>query len=122
MNVCNSRWLRPSRPSILGGGSQTDGQSLMKKSTLPFKPKRLVIYKEDLPGFKYDNDIEAEKLPVSKRILAKSAKREDSEEVEAPIEERKEKIKPAKKVAKKELFNPRKEKVKCDSKADSGKT
>jgi len=113
MNVCNSRWLRPSRPSILGNSS--DGQRMMKKSAIPFKPKRLVIYKEDLPGFKYDNDIEAEKLPVSKRILAKSAKRGDSEEVEAttPTTTKKETLKAVKKVAKKEVFIARKSKPDC---------
>ena len=91
MNVCNSRWLRPSRPAVLGnqlgedscgsssssmssssGGNAGRQLTSAKKSSLPFKPKRLVIYKEDLPGFKFDNDIELEKLPVSKRCLAKS--------------------------------------------------
>jgi len=88
---------------------------MMKKSAIPFKPKRLVIYKEDLPGFKYDNDIEAEKLPVSKRILAKSAKRGDSEEVEAttPTTTKKETPKAVKKVAKKEVFIARKSKPDC---------
>jgi hypothetical protein len=76
MNVCNSRWLRPSRPSIPGGGgenpsSSTNTASIPKHHLFTSKPKRLVIYKEDLPGFKYDNDIESEKLPISKRMAKK---------------------------------------------------
>jgi hypothetical protein len=104
MNVCNSRWLRPSRPVVLGGNHLGDesssssssgvsscgpsGRQLSsKKSSLPVKPKRLVIYKEDLPGFKFDNDIELEKLPVSKRCLAKSGviKDEQSSLPAAPV-------------------------------------
>lgn len=115
MNVCNSRWLRPSRPSF--PGSQKDGAA-PKKSFFPSKPKRLVIYKEDLPGFKFDNDMETEKLPVSKRFLAKAAKKEDGEDSAPDVEEDKappsppKKIKSPKKGIRKEVFIARKEKVK----------
>jgi len=114
MNVCNSRWLRPSRPSVLG--NQKDGStSLPRKSVFPFKPKRLVIYKEDLPGFKFDNDIETEKLPVSKRFLAKSAQQEEADSGEEKEDEDESKtVKKEKKVVKKsikkEVFISRKEK------------
>merc|ERR1712088_722728 len=36
-------------------------------TTDPDKPKRVIIYKDDLPGFNLDADLEDEKLPVSKR-------------------------------------------------------
>ena len=123
MNVCNSRWLRPSRPSVLGSHKEGSG-SLPRKSMFPSKPKRLVIYKEDLPGFKYDNDIETEKLPVSKRCLAKSAKRGDvesddeeekKEEESPPVKKEK---KALKKSIKKEVFISRKEKVKVEPKVE----
>ena len=99
MNVCNSRWLRPSRPTLSAGsgeqgagngvpggigGSATKSNNSTRNHFFPSKPKRLVIYKEDLPGFKFDNDIESEKLPISKRTLAKksseAAKKEKDED------------------------------------------
>ncbi len=122
MNVCNSRWLRPSRPSVLG--NQKDGStSLPRKSVFPFKPKRLVIYKEDLPGFKFDNDIETEKLPVSKRFLAKSAQQEEADSGEEKEDEDESKtVKKEKKVVKKsikkEVFISRKEKLKVEPKEE----
>jgi len=33
----------------------------------PLKPKRRFLYKDDLPGFSIDSDLEAEKMPISKR-------------------------------------------------------
>merc|ERR1719400_2846581 len=33
----------------------------------PIKPKRRFLYKDDLPGFSIDSDMEQEKLPISKR-------------------------------------------------------
>merc|ERR1719341_2572924 len=33
----------------------------------PLKPKRRFLYKDDLPGFSIDSDMEAEKMPISKR-------------------------------------------------------
>jgi len=107
MNVCNSRWLRPSRPSIMGSQKNVSP----RKSVFPAKAKRLVIYKEDLPGFKFDNDIEHEKLPVSKRILAKSGGKgdEEAEEKSSPSTSAKKKIKSPKKL-KKEVYIARKEK------------
>jgi hypothetical protein len=143
MNVCNSRWLRPSRPAVLndesGGSSSSCSVSSSgsfhakqlgstKKASLPFKPKRLVIYKEDLPGFKFDNDIELEKLPVSKRCLAKSgAIKENPPAVseppvlaevkkETPTEKKPDQVLPStpktmkKKMIKREVFISRKEK------------
>jgi len=117
MNVCNSRWLRPSRPS--GLSSQKDGVS---KHFFGSKPKRLVIYKEDLPGFKYDNDIETEKLPVSKRFLAKATNVravEDGGKASAP---KKESPSTKKGGVKKEVFIARKEKVKEESEDDDSES
>jgi len=122
MNVCNSRWLRPSRPSLHNSDSSS------KKPSLPFKPKRLVIYKEDLPGFKYDNDMEMEKLPVSKRCLAKSGKNEGTVEKEVknvsapatPKEKNKPKLlkKKKKELVKKEKVNKEPKATKNDSDDD----
>lgn len=103
MNVCNSRWLRPSRPAVLGAAGQpgdesssstgslitssgAGGANRTKKATpWPLKPKRFVIYKEDLPGFRFDNDIEPEKLPVSRRCLAKSGAIKEDQPVAAAV-------------------------------------
>merc|ERR1712241_1366268 len=64
MKECNSRWLRPNnRESI--GSARKDARN--KKVFDPSKPKRIFIYKDDLPGFSHDADFEDEKLPVSKR-------------------------------------------------------
>jgi len=86
MNVCNSRWLRPSRPTI-AGESATKPKAVKPQMLNSGKPKRLVIYKEDLPGFKFDNDIESEKLPTSRRMLAKKKDCGNAEEEVVPKEE-----------------------------------
>jgi len=89
MSVCNSRWLRPNkRDSLLPVQQQQREQKLenkAKKLPSPSKPKRIIIYKDDLPGFSIDSDMEAEKLPVSKRGKAKAqvekeVKQDDKEE------------------------------------------
>jgi len=87
-------------------GSQKDVSP--RKSVFPSKPKRLVIYKEDLPGFKFDNDIEHEKLPVSKRFLAKSGKGDDEGCQNTPGKGKSPKGKSPKKMIKKEMFIARK--------------
>ena len=63
MAVCNKRWLKPSKaePSSLAGSHTSS------VNPSPFKPKRKFIYKDDLPGFSLDSDMEQEKMPVSKR-------------------------------------------------------
>jgi len=91
MNVCNSRWLRPSRPSLPGGGGEhpstsSNSASGAKHHLFTSKPKRLVIYKEDLPGFKFDNDIESEKLPISKRMAKKCEVPKKEPEEDEPTE------------------------------------
>merc|ERR1712226_958953 len=50
-------------------GPKKRGPSPSKKIVDPLKPKRIIIYKDDLPGFEVlpDSDAEFEKLPVSKR-------------------------------------------------------
>jgi len=85
MAVCNKRWLKPSRMEAL--------PSTFTPS--PLKPKRRFLYKDDLPGFSIDSDMEAEKMPISKRrpkeepkvekIIPKvKEEEEDSEEDEEP--------------------------------------
>ena len=64
MAVCNHRWLRPNNRET-AGSTKKDPKS--KKVFDPLKPKRVIIYKDDLPGFSLDGDDEDEKLPVSKR-------------------------------------------------------
>lgn len=72
MSVCNSRWLRPNkRDSSLPNRKDSRLENKPKKLPSPNKPKRIIIYKDDLPGFSIDSDMEAEKLPVSKRGMAK---------------------------------------------------
>ena len=68
MSVCNSRWLRPNNRDSVGSARK---ESKNKKVFDPLKPKRVFIYKDDLPGFSLDGDMEEEKLPVSKRRMAK---------------------------------------------------
>lgn len=67
MSVCNSRWLRPNNSL---GSVKKDVKA--KKVVDPLKPKKFFIYKDDLPGFNFDDDMEEEKLPVSKRGKAKT--------------------------------------------------
>jgi len=83
MSVCNSRWLRPNKRDSLPLMQQkeTKIENKPKKLPSPNKPKRIIIYKDDLPGFSIDSDMEAEKLPVSKRGKAK-AQTEKQDEVE----------------------------------------
>ena len=64
MSVCNSRWLRPNNRE---SASSAKKEAKNKKGVDPSKPKRLFIYKDDLPGFNFDADMEEEKLPVSSR-------------------------------------------------------
>ena len=64
MKECNSRWLRPNNRESLGSARK---EARNKKIFDPNKPKRIIIYKDDLPGFSHDADLEDEKLPVSKR-------------------------------------------------------
>merc|ERR1719300_461228 len=73
MSVCNSRWLRPNkRDSMVSSKKENIETKSTKKLPSPNKPKRIIIYKDDLPGFNIDSDMEAEKLPVSKRGKAKA--------------------------------------------------
>merc|ERR1711902_292963 len=58
MAVCNKRWLKPSRMEAMPTSSFAPS---------PIKPKRRFLYKDDLPGFSIDSDLEAEKMPISKR-------------------------------------------------------
>jgi hypothetical protein len=69
MAVCNKRWLKPNKMDTTTFVSQAVAS--------PLKPKRKFIYKDDLPGFSIDSDMETEKLPVSKR-------RKDDAKVETP--------------------------------------
>jgi len=64
MSVCNSRWLRPNNRE---SASSVKKEGKKMKMVDPSKPKRLFIYKDDLPGFNFDGDMEEEKLPVSNR-------------------------------------------------------
>jgi len=80
MSVCNSRWLRPNK---------RDSLMSSMTATPEFKPKRKFIYKDDLPGFNIDSDLEAEKLPVSKRgkkVRKSELKTEETEAVEESTE------------------------------------
>ena len=61
MAVCNKRWLKPSRMEALSSSLSATFTSS------PLKPKRRFLYKDDLPGFSIDSDLEAEKMPISKR-------------------------------------------------------
>ena len=72
MSVCNSRWLRPNNRDSLGS-SKKDFKNKKLVQSDPFKPKRVFLYKDDLPGFNFDGDMEEEKLPVSKRRMAKDS-------------------------------------------------
>ena len=58
MAVCNKRWLKPSRMEAMPTSSFAPS---------PIKPKRRFLYKDDLPGFSIDSDLEQEKMPISKR-------------------------------------------------------
>ena len=93
MSVCNSRWLRPNKRDSLQPNSHQKEVRLEnkpKKLPSPNKPKRIIIYKDDLPGFSIDSDMEAEKLPVSKRGKArqtdtdKQEQEEEEEKVKSP--------------------------------------
>ena len=64
MKECNSRWLRPNNRESVSSARKAERN---KKIFDPSKPKRIFIYKDDLPGFSHDADFEDEKLPVSKR-------------------------------------------------------
>ena len=68
MKECNSRWLRPNNRE---SASSARKEARNKKMFDPNKPKRIIIYKDDLPGFSLDADLEDEKLPVSKRGTTK---------------------------------------------------
>ena len=69
MKECNSRWLRPNNRESVGSARK---EARNKKIFDPSKPKRIFIYKDDLPGFSHDADFEDEKLPVSKRGSTKT--------------------------------------------------
>jgi len=101
MSVCNSRWLRPNKRDSLAPVQQQQKEhkleSKAKKLPSPSKPKRIIIYKDDLPGFSIDSDMEAEKLPVSKRGKAKAQvekvdKKEEVEEEEKKVQSSSKKI------------------------------
>ena len=70
MAVCNARWLRPNNRDT-ASSAKKDPKN--KKVFDPLKPKRVIIYKDDLPGFSLDGDDEEEKLPVSKRGKPRAA-------------------------------------------------
>merc|ERR1712192_247421 len=63
MAVCNKRWLKPSRMEAMPSSSSLPSTF----ASSPLKPKRRFLYKDDLPGFSIDSDMEAEKMPISKR-------------------------------------------------------
>ncbi len=116
MSACNKRWLKPSRPSIPGGGGEhpdSSGSTSGTKGSGPKnhlfgnKPKRLVIYKEDLPGFKFDNDIESEKLPISKRMAKKCEAAGSVPVATSPTPETKPKIKSPKEGPRKAQKEPK---------------
>lgn len=69
MAVCNKRWLKPSKPSKPETTTTAviSQQPAVPSPVKPNKPKRKFIYKDDLPGFSIDSDMEVEKMPVSKR-------------------------------------------------------
>jgi len=116
MSVCNSRWLRPNKRDSLPQVHQKEARldTKTKKLPSPSKPKRIIIYKDDLPGFSIDSDMEAEKLPVSKRGKAKAQIEKDDKQDRVVAEEVKAKS-PLKKAAQKMPIN------KSDKK-DSGKS
>lgn len=110
MSKCNSRWLKPTQRSVPDPLPVTSSSSRKEESSVantkaavakkvpsPSKPKRIIIYKEDLPGFSLDSDMETEKLPVSKRVLNKakadttppkeSKKSDKTDEINKPIDE-----------------------------------
>merc|ERR1711971_588869 len=64
MAVCNKRWLKPSRMEAMPSSSSSLPSTF---ASSPLKPKRRFLYKDDLPGFSIDSDMEAEKMPISKR-------------------------------------------------------
>jgi len=70
MAVCNQRWLRPNNRDTVSSAKKDPKN---KKVFDPLKPKRVIIYKDDLPGFSLDGDDEDEKLPVSKRGKPRAA-------------------------------------------------
>ena len=67
MKECNSRWLRPNNHQSISSARK----EAKKKIFDPNKPRKIIIYKDDLPGFSLDADLEDEKLPVSKRGSSK---------------------------------------------------
>jgi len=123
MSVCNSRWLKPNKRDSLLSSQQKEPklENKPKKLPSPSKPKRIIIYKDDLPGFSIDSDMEAEKLPVSKRGKAKAQtdndKQEEEEEkkVKSPPKKDSKKV-PLKKNDKKEDFKKTPEKKSAASK------
>merc|ERR1719342_940091 len=85
MSVCNSRWLRPNNRE---SASSAKKEAKNKKGVDPSKPKRLFIYKDDLPGFNFDGDMEEEKLPVNKKRQLKATKsKTDSPKSQSPSKE-----------------------------------
>lgn len=88
MALANKRWLKPSKLDVLASQAPTPS---------PIKPKRRFLYKDDLPGFSMDSDMEQEKMPVSKR---------------KPKEEPKEEKKPKKPVKEEEEESEEEEKPK----------
>ena len=103
MAVCNKRWLKPSRMEAMPSSSLP---STFAPS--PLKPKRRFLYKDDLPGFSIDSDMEAEKMPISKRRPKEEPKvekvvpkvkeeEEDSEEDEGEPKRKKRGPSPSKK-------------------------
>jgi len=113
MSVCNSRWLRPNKRDSLPPVQQQQREQKLenksKKLPSPSKPKRIIIYKDDLPGFSIDSDMEAEKLPVSKRGKAKA---QVEKEVKHEEEEEVKKVQSSpKKISKKESTKPGKDNV-----------
>ena len=84
MSVCNSRWLRPNNRDSVQSAKK---DSKNKRNVDPSKPKRVFIYKDDLPGFSLDGDMEEEKLPVSKRRMAKDTT--DTKSADTPAGEKK---------------------------------
>jgi len=81
MGVCNKRWLKPSKmePVVVPA-------AVPQTVASPAKPKRRFIYKDDLPGFSIDSDMEAEKLPVSKRRPKEDTKEESRVKAEDKVE------------------------------------
>ena len=111
MAVCNARWLRPNNRDTVISSAKKDSKN--KKVFDPLKPKRVIIYKDDLPGFSLDGDDEDEKLPVSKRGKSRAAPGDKAAETSKKSESGKD-TKKKSKVSKKAAEPPFKDETSVD--------